>query len=73
MLCMKNILILIVTYQQFLAPSGAQEMLMFVRLVQVCLELSIFIILSQVSLRSLSGLFQVPLSFQTLLNRTDGA
>ena len=40
----------------FLALSGAQEMLIFVRMVQVCLELSIFIILAQVSFRSLLGL-----------------
>ena len=49
----------------FLAPSGAQEMLMFVRLsfclMKVCLELSFFIFLSQVSLRSVSGQSQVSL------------
>ena len=45
--------------QVFLAPSGAQQMQMFVHL-SVCLmksviELSIFIVLSQPSLRSVSG------------------
>ena len=44
----------------FLAPSGAQGVTMCVRSsvrpVQVCLELSIFIILAQVSLGSLLGL-----------------
>ena len=65
-----------------LAPSGAQEMQMFVRL-SVCLmksvlEFSIFSFLSQVSLRSVVGLqsllawslSQVSLS---LLHQTDGA
>ena len=40
----------------FLAPSGAQEMQMFVCPVKSVLEFTIFIFLSQVSLRSLSGL-----------------
>ena len=38
--------------QHFLAPSGAQEMQMFVRLIKNVLELKIFIFLSQVSLKS---------------------
>ena len=50
----------------FLAPSGAQEMLISVpssvlRPALTCLELSILIFLSQVSLRSVSGQSQVSL------------
>ena len=49
----------------FLAPSGAQEVTMLVRSsvrsVQTCLELSIFIFLSQVFLRSVPGQSQVSL------------
>ena len=37
---------------QLLAPTGAQEMLMFVRSVQTCLEQSIFIFLGQRSIRA---------------------
>ena len=41
---------------QFLAPTGAQEMLMFVLMAKVCLiEQSIFIFLGQRSLRKQSG------------------
>ena len=36
-------------YETFLAPSGAQEMLIFVRPSLTCLELSIFIFLGQCS------------------------
>ena len=45
----------------FLATSGAQERLLFarpsIRLLQVCLELSIFINLAQISFRSHLGHF----------------
>ena len=46
-----------------LAPSGAQGVTMYVcffaHMVQVCLELSIFIILAQVSLMALSQVSQL--------------
>ena len=40
----------------FLAPTGAQEVTMSFCPVLVCLELSFFIFLTQISLRSLLGL-----------------
>ena len=38
----------------FLAPTGAQEMLMFVRMLHICLEQSIFIFLAQIFKQSVS-------------------
>ena len=53
---------------QFLAPTGAQEMLVSVRPVQVCLELSIFIVLTQILEKlSLSSLLAFFSSFSSLL------
>ena len=43
-----NVWKILVLRSTFLAPIGAQEMLMSVRPVQVCLEQSIFIILAQI-------------------------